>query len=222
MNLVSKPTENQFNSRGQDVLPLTFRLFPQRSDSVDNRAPPSNNGLQRHLSQQDIVNPPDSEILDFQTIPTSPFRLFGSTTSVSNSNPVKKHSATDKVRRKRAPKTDDNSDGQKVKRRKSDMNMSQSKQQQTEPVVSTMLLQSSAEKKYSTETNKNVANYREIGFSPASSAQSDSCSNSNHTSESSSISTVNSKLTQTEITGSINSASSELDAKNSQIQSLTR
>lgn len=72
MNLVSKPTENQFNSRGknpikivisrqnnydlffspfeisgQDVLPLTFRLFPQRSDSVDNRASPSNNGLQR-------------------------------------------------------------------------------------------------------------------------------------------------------------------------------
>jgi len=68
MNLVSKPTENQFNSRGkidflentefvffstkigQDVLPLTFKLFPsQRSESVDNanRASPSNNGLQR-------------------------------------------------------------------------------------------------------------------------------------------------------------------------------
>jgi hypothetical protein len=43
---------------------------------------------------------------------------------------------------------------------------------------------------------KNVSNYREIGFSPVSSAQSDSCSNSNHTSESSNISTVNSKQTQ--------------------------
>jgi hypothetical protein len=35
---------------GQDVLPLTFKLFPaQRSESVDNgnRASPSNNGLQR-------------------------------------------------------------------------------------------------------------------------------------------------------------------------------
>ncbi len=35
---------------GQDVLPLTFKLFPaQRSESVDNgnRASPTNNGLQR-------------------------------------------------------------------------------------------------------------------------------------------------------------------------------
>ncbi len=64
MNLVSKPTENQFNSRGkihikffliyssfkgQDILPLTFKLFPQRSESVDNgnRISPPNNGLQR-------------------------------------------------------------------------------------------------------------------------------------------------------------------------------
>ncbi|UJR15715.1 hypothetical protein I4U23_002650 [Adineta vaga] len=220
MNLVSKPTENQFNSRGQDVLPLTFRLFPQRSESVDNRATTSNNVIQRHLSQQDLANPPESEILDFQSIPTSPFRLFGSTTSVSNSTLLKKHSTTDKVRRKRTPKSDDNSDGQKVKRRKSDMNMSQPKQQQ-EPSISNAI-QSSTEKKLPTDINKNIPNYREIGFSPASSAQSDSCSNSNHTSESSNISTVNSKQTQTEITGSINSSSNELDAKNSQIQSLTR
>jgi hypothetical protein len=66
MNLVSKPTENQFNSRGkisiricfdyfhffssgQDVLPLTFKLYPQRSESVDNgnRITPTNNTLQR-------------------------------------------------------------------------------------------------------------------------------------------------------------------------------
>jgi hypothetical protein len=69
MNLVSKPTENQFNSRGnifvfillnflkkfvfvfkgQDVLPLAFKLYPQRSESVDNgnRTSPTNNGLQR-------------------------------------------------------------------------------------------------------------------------------------------------------------------------------
>lgn len=93
------------------------------------------------------------------------------------------------------------------------------------------------EKKLPNDSNK-VSNYREIGFSPVSSAQSDSCSNSNHTSESSNISTVNSKLTQvgqifilqsiissafqTEISGSINSTSDELEAKNSQIQTLTR
>ncbi|CAF1162218.1 unnamed protein product [Adineta steineri] len=220
MNLVSKPTENQFNSRGQDVLPLTFKLFPQRSESIDNRASPTNNGLQRHLSQQDLANnPPDTEILDFKPIPTSPFRLFGSTTSVSNNNTLKKQSTTDKVRRKRTPKIDDNTDGQKVKRRKSDMNMNQPKQQDF-PLINSV--PSSTDKKFTTDTNKNVSNYREIGFSPASSAQSDSCSNSNHTSESSNISTVNSKQSQTEISGSINSATNELEAKNSQIQTLTR
>ncbi|CAF1412665.1 unnamed protein product [Adineta steineri] len=220
MNLVSKPTENQFNSRGQDVLPLTFKLFPQRSESIDNRASPTNNGLQRHLSQQDLANnPPDTEILDFKPIPTSPFRLFGSTTSISNNNTLKKQSTTDKVRRKRTPKIDDNTDGQKVKRRKSDMNMNQPKQQDF-PLINSV--PSSTDKKFTTDTNKNVSNYREIGFSPASSAQSDSCSNSNHTSESSNISTVNSKQSQTEISGSINSATNELEAKNSQIQTLTR
>lgn len=106
------------------------------------------------------------------------------------------------------------------------MSQSKQQQQQTEPVVSTTLLQSSAEKKYSTETNKvkaktmidllsfdfsqNVANYREIGFSPASSAQSDSCSNSNHTSESSSISTVNSKQTQVKPHNDLDSILNEL------------
>lgn len=36
-------------SKGQDVLPLTFKLYPQRSESVDNgnRVSPTNNGLQR-------------------------------------------------------------------------------------------------------------------------------------------------------------------------------
>ena len=66
MNLVSKQRENQFNPRGmsivlltasdvsvsrlgQDILPLAFKLYPQRSESVDNsnRVSPSNNGLQR-------------------------------------------------------------------------------------------------------------------------------------------------------------------------------
>lgn len=34
---------------GQDVLPLTFKIFPQRSESVDNgnRISPTTNGLQR-------------------------------------------------------------------------------------------------------------------------------------------------------------------------------
>ncbi|CAF4383184.1 unnamed protein product, partial [Rotaria sp. Silwood2] len=224
MNLVSKPTENQFNSRGQDVLPLTFKLFPQRSESVDNgnRTSPSNNPLQRNLSQPDIANPVDTETLTFKPIPTSPFRLFGSTASVSSSNTsntLKKLSTTDKVRRKRTPKIDDNIDGQKVKRRKSDMNMNQSKQQ--EPSLPNPLLLS-MEKKMTTDTNKTIANYRDIGFSPASSAQSDSCSNSNHTSESSTISILNSKQTQTDITGTINSTTDELEAKNSQIQTLIR
>ncbi|CAF1386891.1 unnamed protein product [Rotaria magnacalcarata] len=223
MNLVSKPTENQFNSRGQDVLPLTFKLFPQRSESVDNgnRTPPSNNTLQRNLSQPDIVNSIDTETLNFKPIPTSPFRLFGSTTSVSsnNSNTLKKLSTTDKVRRKRTPKIDDNIDGQKVKRRKSDMNMNQPKL--PEPATPNLLLPS-MDKKITPDTNKTISSYRDIGFSPASSAQSDSCSNSNHTSESSTLSIPNAKQTQTDITGTINSTTDELEAKNSQIQNLIR
>ena len=90
----------------------------------------------QNLSQQDLANSPDIEILDFTPILTSPFRLFG-----TNNNTVKKLSATDKVRRKRTPKTDDHIDGQKVKRRKSDMNM---KQQES----------SSIERKAATDTNK--------------------------------------------------------------------
>ncbi len=61
---------------------------------------------------------------------------------------MKKLSTTDKVRRKRTPKIDDNIDGQKVKRRKSDMNM-----KQPEPSASN-LLSTSTEKKLSTDTNK--------------------------------------------------------------------
>jgi hypothetical protein len=117
-------------------------------------------------------------------------------------------STTDKVRRKRITKTDDNIDGQKVKRRKSDMNI-----KQPESSIPNLLSSTTTEKKSSSDSNKvklkrkfiyllfflflkNVSNYREIGFSPVSSAQSDSCSNSNHTSESSNISTANSKQTQ--------------------------
>ena len=58
---------------------------------------------------------------------------------------------TDKARRKRTPKIDDNIDGQKVKRRKSDMNMNQQKQQ--DPPMSTPPL-TSIEKKTTTDTNK--------------------------------------------------------------------
>jgi hypothetical protein len=46
---------------------------------------------------------------------------------------------------------------------------------------------------------KNSTNYREIGFSPASSAQSDSGSNSNHTSESSNNLAANLKQTQVKL-----------------------
>lgn len=138
--------------------------------------------FEQNLSQQDLGNPPDIEIIDFQPIPSSPFRLFGSQTTSSPTG--KKLSTTDKVRRKRTPKLDEQTDGQKVKRRKSDMNMKQ-------PDISVQ------DKKSSTDSSLKISsNYREIGFSPVSSAQSDSCSNSNHTSESSNISTVNSKQTQ--------------------------
>jgi hypothetical protein len=50
-------------------------------------------------------------------------------------------STTDKVRRKRTPKIEDNIDGQKVKRRKSDMNI---KQQESTAI----------DKKSSTDSNK--------------------------------------------------------------------
>lgn len=161
MNLVSKPSENQFNARGnegetradvlstyanlcfsclgQDVLPLdnnfpTFKFFPPRSDSVDNsnnRASPINNVVGLHPK---TVSPTETDDADFQPISISPFRLFGTTTTVaavtpnnpkvSNVNTLKKcPSTTDKSRRKRTPKTDDNTDGQKVKRRKSEMTM---------------------------------------------------------------------------------------------------
>jgi hypothetical protein len=54
---------------------------------------------------------------------------------------LKKLSTTDKVRRKRTPKIEDNIDGQKVKRRKSDMNI---KQQESTAI----------DKKSSTDSNK--------------------------------------------------------------------
>lgn len=160
MNLVSKPSENQFNSRGmhfhitlsstflihiivgQDVLPLdnnypSFKLFPTRSDSVDNsnnRASPLNNPAGTTPKNPSPTEPDEHE---FQPIAVSPFRLFGtSTTTVSTTNQnspkpsttssLKKFSSTtDKPRRKRTPKVDDNNDIQKVKRRKSEMNMQQ-------------------------------------------------------------------------------------------------
>ncbi|CAF4190127.1 unnamed protein product [Rotaria sp. Silwood2] len=223
---------------GQNVLPLdnnfpTFKLFPQRSDSIDNsnnRASPSNNGLGIIPKTSSPIDPDE---IDYHPITISSFRLFGTTTttvSTSNQNPtkpcptnsLKKFSSTiDKPRRKRTPKIDDNNDGQKVKRRKSEMTMNQKQLTLTElqPPIT-------MEKKISLNPEvfltKNSSNYREIGFSPVSSAQSDSGSNSNHTSESSNNSAANSKQTQTDISGAINSTSNELVAKNSQIQTLTR
>ncbi len=131
-----------FSSIGQDVLPLdnnnfpAFKLFPQRSDSIDNssnRASPSNNGIGINPK---IPSPTDSDELDFHPLTISPFRLFGTSTTVSTANQnspktptgnsLKKFSSTtDKPRRKRTPKIDDNTDVQKVKRRKSEMNMHQ-------------------------------------------------------------------------------------------------
>ncbi len=63
---------------------------------------------------------------------------------------------TDKVRRKRIPKTDDNIDGQKVKRRKSDMNIKQS-----EPSIPNLLSSSTGEKKLPSDSNK-VKSKKEI------------------------------------------------------------
>lgn len=126
---------------GQDVLPLdnnfpTFKLFPPRSDSIDNsnnRASPSNNGAGNNPKN---VSPVETDDGEFRPITVSPFRLFGTSTTVSavnsnapktpsNSSLKKFSSTTDKPRRKRTPKIDDNTDGQKVKRRRSEMTMNQ-------------------------------------------------------------------------------------------------
>ncbi len=126
---------------GQDVLPLdnnfpAFKLFPPRSDSIDNsnnRASPINSGA--GITPKN-PSPTDTDEPDFNPITISPFRLFGTSTTVSianqncpklsNISSLKKFSSTtDKPRRKRTPKIDDNNDTQKVKRRKSEMNMNQ-------------------------------------------------------------------------------------------------
>jgi hypothetical protein len=113
-----------------------FKLFPPRSDSIDNsnnRASPLNNGAGINPKNP---SPTETDELDFQPIAVSPFRLFGTSTTISTTNAnspktpttssLKKFSSTtDKPRRKRTPKIDDNSDGQKVKRRKSEMTMNQ-------------------------------------------------------------------------------------------------
>ncbi|UJR30908.1 hypothetical protein I4U23_018418 [Adineta vaga] len=237
MNLVSKPSENQFNSRGQDVLQIdnnfpSFKLFPARSDSIDNsnnRASPLNNPIGLAPKNPSPTEPDEQE---FQPITISPFRLFGtSTTTVSPANQnspktptssLKKFSSTtDKPRRKRTPKIDDNNDVQKVKRRKSEMHMQHKQLTLTElqtPIITEKKINLNPE----TFASKNSSNYREIGFSPVSSAQSDSGSNSNHTSESSTNPMANSKQIQTDISGAINSTSNELEVKNSQIQTLSR
>lgn len=70
--------------------------------------------------------------------------------SSNNTNTFKKITTTDKVRRKRTPKIDDNIDGQKVKRRKSDMNQPK---QSSEPSTPNLLL-SSIDKRNPIEANK--------------------------------------------------------------------
>ncbi len=169
-------------------------------------------------------SPTETDELDFQPIAVSPFRLFGTSTTVSTANAnspktpttssLKKFSSTtDKPRRKRTPKIDDNTDGQKVKRRKSEMTMNQKQLTLTElqtPITTEKKVNLNSElsvakvKRKIIFTNdffsisylKTSSNYREIGFSPASSAQSDSGSNSNHTSESSTNPLPNSKSIQ--------------------------
>lgn len=213
---------------GQNVLPLdnnfpSFKLFPQRSDSIDNsnnRASPSNNGIGTIIPK----NPsPTDEEHDFTPVAISPFRLFGASTTASTSNQAlsktpntssfkKFSSTTDKPRRKRTPKVEDNSDGQKVKRRKSELNMNQKQLTllelqtpiTTEKKINPEVIAAKVNRKSLAIENlidlfcvqKNSTNYREIGFSPVSSAQSDSGSNSNHTSESSNNSAANAKQTQ--------------------------
>ena len=126
---------------GQDVLPLNnnfpaFKLFPSRSDSIDNsnnRASPLNNGVGNNPKN---ISPNETDEAEFRPIAVSPFRLFGTSTTVStvntsalktptNTSLKKFSSTTDKPRRKRTPKIDDNNDGQKVKRRRSEMTMNQ-------------------------------------------------------------------------------------------------
>lgn len=128
-------------SSGQDVLPLdnnfpAFKLFPSRSDSIDNsnnRASPLNNGVGINPINTSPNEPDEAE---FRPVMISPFRLFGTSATVSTANnnapktPVnsslkKFSSTTDKPRRKRTPKIDDNNDGQKVKRRRSEMTINQ-------------------------------------------------------------------------------------------------
>lgn len=124
---------------GQDVLPLdnnfpTFKLYPPRSDSIDNSN--NNNHRASPINNPKNPSPTESDDIDFHPIAISPFRLFGTSTTVStinqnlnktpNTSSLKKFSSTtDKPRRKRTPKIDDNTDGQKVKRRKSEMTMNQ-------------------------------------------------------------------------------------------------
>lgn len=220
---------------GQDVLPLenpfpSFKLFPPRSESIENstnnpnRASPIPNVASTGGNQLKAKSPTESDEQEFRPINVSPFRLFGTTTTATtptNSNNLKKcPSTTDKARRKRTPKIDDNSDLQKVKRRKSEMPMNSKQLTLTELAAPISFeKKSNVTPDASSSTTKvfhifrcrtkqksriflllffknNPSNYREIGFSPVSSAQSDSCSNSNHTSESSTVSSANVKQTQ--------------------------
>ena len=176
--------------------------------------------------RQKIPSPTETDELDFHPITVSPFRLFGTSTTVSTSNvntpknsntsSLKKFSSTidNKPRRKRTPKIDDNIDGQKVKRRKSEMNMQQKQLTLTElqtpittekkinlnpEIITTKVIEFFCSINHLFLFLKNPLNYREIGFSPVSSAQSDSGSNSNHTSESSNNLAANLKQTQVKL-----------------------
>lgn len=145
-------------------------MFPSRSDSIDNsnnRASPLNNGAGNNPKNVSVNETDEAE---FRPIAVSPFRLFGTSTTVSTVNATtttlktptntslkKFSSTTDKPRRKRTPKVDDNNDGQKVKRRRSEMTMNQKQLTLTElqtPVTS--------EKKVNVNSDGSIAKVRKI------------------------------------------------------------
>ncbi|CAF1421966.1 unnamed protein product, partial [Didymodactylos carnosus] len=110
-------------------------------------------------------------------------------------------------RRKRVQKVEDSETARNPKRRKNDTTNNTDKKQATVAV-----------------SDSTVRNASKNDFSPVSSIQSDSCSNSNHTSESS-LSSATTKQVQTDIMAlnvSTVLTPGDIEAKNSQIQTLSR
>lgn len=156
------------------------------------------------------------------TVTTSAIATGNTTPNSSKtlSSSVKKcPSTSEKIPRKRNPKVEDNNDPLKTKRRRNETTNNQKQLTLTELVTPISIERKTPTNMESTnpkvnrsmkiETLKinfaqkqlvylkaNSINYRDASFSPVSSAQSDSCSNSNQTSESSTVSTGNCKLIQ--------------------------